>query len=261
MATKRRVRNRTARRRTSTTSMWGKSGGRKGRRSENLYPKRRRVADTGISVRDVLALANAVYDRVEWISAKAAAAARDTPTWELIYEMHQDYDAFKVFQAAHSGFRVAEADEAVADEILAWASESTKSVDDYRRSLAIALSDDEATGDTFATVCSAVPAFRRERDRHVSEAHVGEVGQREIFTLTLKRVRPVPNRFGTSYRLKFYDTDGNELVWFSSRPPESLGLEIERECAIRATIRRHDEFLGSKQTVISRGRLVAAAAA
>jgi hypothetical protein len=233
---------------------------RRGKRrcAARRYPERRRVDDTGIATRDLLALTNAVYDQISWVSAKAAGGS-GTATWELLYDIHQDCDAFKAFQMAHTGFDVTAEDEAVADEILAWASDGCEQNDDYRKALAAALASDEVQGAAFATVCSAVAAYRRERDRHVSEAHVGEIGRREVFTLTLKRVVPVPNRFGTAYRLKFYDPNGNELVWFSSRAPASLGIEVERPCAIKATIRRHDDYLGSKRTVISRGLLMEAA--
>ncbi len=238
------------------SAAWGKESGKRSVAGQ-CYP-RRRVDDTGIAARDLLALANAVYERVPWVSAKAAAG-NGQATWERIYEMHHDCDAFNAFREAHPDFRVSVSDESVADDIMAWASDGAFGRDDYRATLAIALASEDVAGNAFATVCSAVAAYRSERERHVGESYVGTIGRRDILTLTLKRVAAVPHRFGTSYRLTFNDRDGNGIVWFSSRAPESLGLAIEQSCAIKATIRRHAEYLGSKQTVISRGRLVEAA--
>jgi hypothetical protein len=252
-----------ATRRWSKRASWYNSTRRSDKRAKPAKPKRF-LDDVGLAPSDVLALAHAVYRCTEWRSAKAAAISMTSASWEVVYDICQDVDAFTEFRSAHPGFEVSTADEAAASEIFRWATDRVRIAGDdstYRRDLATAVEAEEVSGNSFALVCSAAAAFRQVRDRHVSKAHIGAIGARQTFSLTLKKITPVnpkKKRFGISYRLGFRDSEGNDVVWFSSREPRALGIALDQPCAIKATVRRHDEHAGSLQTIVSRGKLVAA---
>jgi hypothetical protein len=242
-------------------SSWKRSPRR--RRSRSAAPKAkasrypRRVKGTGIAPIDLLALARAVRRCTGWISKKYAGKAK--PSWELIYDMHQDVDAYKAFQADYPGFRVLPDDERIAQEILTWCVDEDD--EDYRQSLHRAVSRDDVAGADFALVCSAVDAYARAmEDRYISEYFIGTVGERGALRLTLKRIRAFKNKYGTAYRLVFLDDRGAEAVWFASNSPAKHGLAIDRTYEIRATIRDHVEFRGSKQTRITRGSVLSGCA-
>lgn len=236
-------------------------------------PARRHLESTGIATRDLLALAHAVYRSAAWISAKAATGSQKA-TWEVLYLIHQDVDAFHEFQRAHPSFAIGPEDEAAADELLAWSADRFVATaaaaglpDDadetYWRSVAEALVDDEVTGGRFVLVCSAIPAFCR-RNR-VTGDFIGTVGERRVFSrLTLERVTPARNSFRArrrlrkcvAYRLLFRDEVGNGVVWFSSRAPHDIGIELGKPCSLKATVRKHVDFKGDKHTQITRGMAV-----
>jgi hypothetical protein len=81
---------------------------------------------------------------------------------------------------------------------------------------------------------------------------VGEVGDRVTFeNATLNSVRELDGNFGITYLHKFTDAAGNDLVWFASN--DNLGDEGE-VITFKATIKRHGDYKGRKNTVINRAK-------
>jgi hypothetical protein len=89
----------------------------------------------------------------------------------------------------------------------------------------------------------------RERARTAESAHVGTVGKREVFKLSLVKVFTYETGFGMTHLYRFEDAAGNVLIWKSSKD-----LEIESGVTynVTGTVKAHDEYKGTKQTVITR---------
>lgn len=95
-----------------------------------------------------------------------------------------------------------------------------------------------------------------ERARKAAREHVGTVGQRAEFDVTLGATRsfrrPSYSGFGeeTVVIYVFRDDAGNKLVWFTSGA--GLYLREGQKARIRATVKKHDEYDGEPQTRLSR---------
>lgn len=101
----------------------------------------------------------------------------------------------------------------------------------------------------------------REREAKKSNEHLGAEKERMTLELTLVAERELESDFGVTYLHRFEDAAGNCLVWFASNasfiPVE--GSDWEKRCmgigetlTLSATVKRHDEYKGRKQTVVTR---------
>ena len=91
----------------------------------------------------------------------------------------------------------------------------------------------------------------REYDR-VTSAHFGAVKKREVFVLKVLGITTLEGDYGTTFLHRMVDESGNKATWFSS----SVVLEEGVFLQVKATVKKHDEFKGVKQTVLSRCAVV-----
>lgn len=94
-------------------------------------------------------------------------------------------------------------------------------------------------------------AAKYERD-HPSE-YFGTVGKREVFTLTPVSFRDLESRYGLTTLVMFRDPAGSRAKWFCSG---SCSFELDRPIIVKATVKAHEEYKGSRQTLLSRVALV-----
>jgi hypothetical protein len=137
--------------------------------------------------------------------------------------------------------------------------------DDYLWNLRIACSDDHILYRSAGLVGSLIPAYQRHLGREVerqkrfeSEKNsqwVGEVGRRDIFTLTLVGCRQFESDYGVTTMLKFRDPAGNVVVWWASGC-KNWSDDLGKSLQIRATVKAHNGYNGIKQTTISRAVVV-----
>jgi hypothetical protein len=100
----------------------------------------------------------------------------------------------------------------------------------------------------------AVPQWKLDQQRMAeSSRHVGTIGQRVDLRLFVDKVFARETNYGTSFIIKMHDENWNSFTWFSSNQLDE-GVWYD----IRATIKAHDEYQGTKQTVITRGDAVEA---
>lgn len=122
-------------------------------------------------------------------------------------------------------------------------------------------------------VASIVPFVKRHEAEKVEKAapkaseYVGVVGKRDVFKLTFVRTHSFEGAYGVSYIHRFKDQDGNVFVWKSGNDVYRLdasgdierddrGLYVEAVAGdtfeVKATVKAHDTFRDTKQTVITR---------
>jgi hypothetical protein len=105
----------------------------------------------------------------------------------------------------------------------------------------------------------AQAAERRAENLKLAEQsdHVGEVGQRRDFSLTLDRVFGFHGNFGYTYGHMLHDADGNVFVYFGNRLSGQIyDVEVGDRVDVKATIKRHDNRDGVNQTVLSRPKVL-----
>ena len=125
------------------------------------------------------------------------------------------------------------------------------------------------TAKQFGFITSVLPSYRRfvQREaeyveRKAVEAELGKASEwigdpkdRLTLTATIESVKALDTIYGTSFLTKLLSEDTNHVVWFASNDPEgsykhfgSVGDEV----TFKATVKKHDEFNGIKQTVVTR---------
>jgi hypothetical protein len=83
---------------------------------------------------------------------------------------------------------------------------------------------------------------------------IGEIGKRDIFSLTVKFVTGYETQFGYCHVFGFEDQSGNVVIYKGS---SDLKLERGRSCEIKATVKDHGLRDGNKQTIIARPQVMA----
>jgi hypothetical protein len=84
--------------------------------------------------------------------------------------------------------------------------------------------------------------------QNASSQHIGTVGQREFFTLTIQWVKYFEGAFGATYIHGLKDAAGNVVIYKGSK---CLG-EKDATVTVKATVKEHGEREGVKQTIITR---------
>lgn len=87
-----------------------------------------------------------------------------------------------------------------------------------------------------------------------ANVYVGTVKERLELTLTVKATRPIEGQYGTTMLYTLTDDEGHLFKWFSSNWlfNENVGGRYH----VKATVKDHDDYLGTKSTVLTRVALV-----
>ncbi len=152
-------------------------------------------------------------------------------------------------------------DDGTVDEVIAAACELDQD-SDYGQNMHTVLDAGFSGARTRALLGSAIAVWRRKHEKQATP----EAAPKPGFLAPVKeRVRDVPAKvtrlryFETSYgyqdRLTTIVTmraDGHEVVWFASNDPDiSEGDEV----SMTATVKKHDSYRGTDQTVVTRAKL------
>ena len=124
---------------------------------------------------------------------------------------------------------------------------------DYIYNLSVAVKNGYITHKVANLVASLIPVYqmniRRNEEKKVvvPSNHIGTVGQRIEMTVKVIGIYTTDGRFGTTYIHHFVEGEGNRVVWFGSK-----SLEEGQTYTGKATIKKHTEYKGVKQTIINR---------
>jgi hypothetical protein len=104
--------------------------------------------------------------------------------------------------------------------------------------------------------CSIIPAWRNMVARlakvNTDSQHMGTIGKRETFTLKVNRLIFSDGFYGLTIIHLMEDADGNVFKWFSSGPELDEGEFL----TVKATVKDHGEYQGTKETVLTRVKAV-----
>jgi len=102
---------------------------------------------------------------------------------------------------------------------------------------------------------SLVPTYEREMAKNVqsqpsTSTHFGQVGVRMTTILTVTESRNIMTKTGEPLTLlKFVTPEGDVAVWFTGG---DHGMKLGKTYRVKATVKRHDEYKGLKQTILGR---------
>jgi hypothetical protein len=91
---------------------------------------------------------------------------------------------------------------------------------------------------------------QRENDELVNE-FLGSIGDKLELPVTLKSIRFIDGNYGVTSLYSFVTDDGHLVKWFSSRAVFRDG-DVDRSFTLRGTVKAHDEYNGTKSTVLTR---------
>jgi len=89
---------------------------------------------------------------------------------------------------------------------------------------------------------------KRLKDLEPKSEHVGNVGDRQEFEMTIDFLKHFDTQFGTSSVVKGKNSDGNIVVYFGTAELGVVGDTVK----FSAKIKTHDEFRDDKQTIVAR---------
>jgi hypothetical protein len=128
------------------------------------------------------------------------------------------------------------------EAIMEWGGLTDKQTDLVRRALARAEE-------------RVAKANQRREERIATERatsqHVGTVGERRDFTLTVNRVFSFEGQYGFTYINICKDAAGNVIVYKGSN-----NFEEGETLTVKATVKAHDERDGIAQTLIARPKII-----
>jgi hypothetical protein len=113
-------------------------------------------------------------------------------------------------------------------------------------------------------IASLASAYQRAETKRAEEqsggrldAYYGTVGDRIVLELDMLGAHPVDGAFGRSYLCRFLgtgDAAGYPFKWFGSNWPFDFRVDIAagQHVRVKATIKRHQEYRGQKETELSR---------
>lgn len=113
-------------------------------------------------------------------------------------------------------------------------------------------------------ICGAVGAYAKQllkdiEKRDLVNEHFGKEKVRSEMTLKLVRINDFDHTYGTTFVHGFLDEAGRTAVWFGSkrlRDENKDLIEVGSKVVVKATIKGHDEYKGTKQTLITRVSLL-----
>lgn len=111
-----------------------------------------------------------------------------------------------------------------------------------------------STGLAASIISAYERAMGQEAERKLARAasgHVGTVDARMVVTLTIVTIRELDGNYGVTRMHNMVDAAGNRFKWFGSGAGAEIGKEGET-VTIKATVKKHDEYKGIKETVLSR---------
>ena len=132
-------------------------------------------------------------------------------------------------------------------------------LNDYLHNLMVACSQGTVTHKLAGITASLVSHYIKEVERRTlkevmakklaASTHAGVVGKHMIFMgCKVLQVIQIDSDFGTSLLHKMVDAEGHALTWFSHKESLGVGAEVN----LVATVKAHQEYKGTLQTVITR---------
>lgn len=153
-----------------------------------------------------------------------------------------------------------------AEKVISYMRTDLKPTNDYQQNLKTLTSQDVFTvKEGSGIVASAIPYYRREMEKQITQAkqaksfaasqYVGVESER-FYDLHVSVIgqQLIEGSMYSSTLIRMMDDKGNILTWFGTGQA-SNNMEVGKDYTISATVKKHQEYKGSKQTLLSRVKL------
>lgn len=97
--------------------------------------------------------------------------------------------------------------------------------------------------------------IRRAQAEQLTNEYLADPGAKIETTVTVKSIRYLDNAYGTTTVYTLVTDTGHVLTWYASR--SALGDKTTDDThKIKATVKKHEEYQGTKRTVITRAKII-----
>ena len=216
-----------------------------GRYTERCYP-----------IDEFIGAASIIIRRFGWMPKSKAIHESDSTayqTWELLRPPSGPSEAHsKQKWIDENELFVVERDNRRAAAAIKWI-ESIEAGSNYLHNLQVIVKKGYVIHREAGFAASLLTAYQKtvEQDAQPVSRYLGVVGQRYRFeNLTVKAMRSFDGEYGVKTMVRFDDSSGNAVVWWATGEPE--WLETGDTVTVAGTVKKHDEYRGTKQTFLSR---------
>lgn len=215
-----------------------------------------------VAVEDYLRHCALMIRRYGWVSRAASNASNgkmqstSSEAWGNMFPLRE---------MADRAIPLTDDDKALAVASLEWARGLAEkdSKNDYEHNISVIAVSEMMEPRSSGLAASIVSGYLREqgrlehrqslRERTANSKHIGAVGERvELNAVVISR-RSFDGNYGTVYLYRFLTEHGDVVTWFASGWQENVG--DGSKVHIRGTVKKHDEYEGVHQTVLTRCKL------
>lgn len=201
-----------------------------------------------------LAQTSAVIREHGWLSKSDASKNGGTSTASIVQDNYRP-------ELGYKKSKVTPEDTVLATEAAEWAenlSDAEVENSDYLYNIRAIARSGMVGWRTVGFAASIISSYRRShpisQPKIEDSSFVGEIKQREIFDLTVKKISGFTGSYGYTNKYIFNDKLGNVLVWLTSVAQD---FEEGKRYSIKGTVKAHEEFANKKQTIITRCEVLA----
>lgn len=210
-------------------------------------------SDLAVSTQNFLACAIACVRAHGWVSRKEAREGHAQATADLALNVMRGRGP-----KGSRSVKTSDDDYQTALQVMEWGRSLAErdGLNDYLWNLRAAFAGDYMPSRAEGIIASGYIAFLREKEseRRAREAadskHIGEVGQRLPLALKATAVRSMPSNYGVTTLVSFVTREGDVVKWFASGD-KTAAFKPGKTYQGDVTIRKHDEWQGVKQTIVS----------
>lgn len=227
-----------------------------------------------VDTEEFLLMTSIIIRKLGWTSrgsVREEGGGRATADWAWSFIFPDPYDIglIKQMERELGKFEDLERDREIASKALEWARAiPAEGSTDFMYNLGVTARQDTVNSKRSGLAAAIVSCYlremenelkRKERERLGANSNwVGTIGERE--NLPLLRVVGVKtwpdDRYGgVKTMIRFVDVSGNIIVWFKSGEIPD-GIKEGGFVDMTARIKKHDEYRGTKQTIVSHGKMV-----
>jgi hypothetical protein len=214
---------------------------------------------------EFLAWVSSVIRHDGWVSKGAArayeeAGGQKTATVSTaLYVMTPPWgrDSLKEWKKERERLAPSTDDKSKAEAALAWARGLT-GTSDYEYKLNLVAKETSFVSKHAGILGSAVAAYDRflgkEQERknrallNAQSTHLGAVGEKLVVTVTCEGCHSINTDYGALHINRFRDATGNVIIWKTG----SVQYDAGKTVTLKGTVKAHDDYKGTKQTVLTR---------
>lgn len=155
---------------------------------------------------------------------------------------------------------ISEESKQLAQDAIQWAIslKEQENLSDYHHNLYLSCEMNIVDWRSSGIVASLITAYQyaieliekkeKIKEERKDSEYFGTIGEREEFTLEVIKKSGFSTQFGWTVLHIFKDQNGNTATWFSSNKEFEVGETV----TLKATVKEHREYEGTKQTVLTR---------